>query len=268
MKMGREEESRHVLQATRQGDIEGELRAIKNAVEYELKASHNGHYTAMLFPKDKYGRQLRWRVFLTVWLQVMQELVGIGVVTVYAVDLFEDAGFSEEMAKLLAGFNNISYMFSVIFSIVTLDRYGRRGKYDFFLNTLRWFSCLTLDSDHGLGSCCHGSHSARCRCSGYVCSSHGTITASILCRGCCFHFSLHGHVRGDMAHDPMAIPNRDLPTKRACQRRCLVCCRVVNWQRYHQYDYTFSLSCYQLDNFDTSVRSLPLLHPMGDTIIS
>lgn len=58
----------------------------------------------------------------------MQELVGIGVITVYAVDLFQDAGFSEQLSKLLAGFNNLSYMFSVVFAIITLDRYGRRCK--------------------------------------------------------------------------------------------------------------------------------------------
>jgi len=57
----------------------------------------------------------------------MQELVGIGVITVYAVDLFQNAGFSMELSKLLAGFNNISYMFSVVFAVYTLDRFGRRS---------------------------------------------------------------------------------------------------------------------------------------------
>ena len=46
----------------------------------------------------------------------------------YAVDLFQDAGFGEELSKLLAGFNNLSYMFSVIFAVYTLDRFGRRCK--------------------------------------------------------------------------------------------------------------------------------------------
>ena len=50
------------------------------------------------------------------------------VITVYAVDLFQDAGFGLELSKLLAGFNNLSYMFSVIFAVITLDKYGRRGK--------------------------------------------------------------------------------------------------------------------------------------------
>ena len=127
MKVGREEESRNVLHATRNADIEAELTEIKRVVKFELETSTSNHYAAMIFPKDRYGKQLRWRVVLAVWLQIMQELTGIGVITVYAVDLFESAGFSEEMSKLLAGFNNLSYMFSVVFAVYTLDRYGRRS---------------------------------------------------------------------------------------------------------------------------------------------
>ncbi|KAI9800546.1 MAG: hypothetical protein M1825_004095 [Sarcosagium campestre] len=127
MKMGREEEARNVLKATREGDIEKELQGIKKVVKYELETSGANHYVAMIFPKDRYSKQLRWRVILAVWLQIMQELVGIGVITVYAVDLFQDAGFGLTLSKLLAGFNNISYMFSVVFAVYTLDRYGRRS---------------------------------------------------------------------------------------------------------------------------------------------
>ena len=128
MKVGREEEAQNVLTATRDGDVRHELNQIKKVVKFELETSTANHYWAMLFPKDKYSRGLRWRVFLAVWLQIMQELVGIGVITVYAVDLFQTAGFGEETSKLLAGFNNLSYMFSVIFAVYTLDRFGRRGK--------------------------------------------------------------------------------------------------------------------------------------------
>lgn len=127
MKVGREEESRNILKATRDGDVEDELKGIKKVVKFELETSTQNHYWAMIFPKDRYSRQLRWRVVLAVWLQIMQELVGIGVITVYAVDLFQDAGFSEQLSKLLAGFNNLSYMLSVIFAVITLDRYGRRS---------------------------------------------------------------------------------------------------------------------------------------------
>ena len=128
MKMGREQEARSVLRATRDGDVETELKSINKVVKFELETSTSNHYWAMIWPKDKYSRQLRWRVVLAVWLQIMQELVGIGVITVYAVDLFQNAGFGLTLSKMLAGFNNISYMFSVIFAVYTLDRFGRRCK--------------------------------------------------------------------------------------------------------------------------------------------
>lgn len=129
MKMGRYEEARDILQATRSGDIEPEAKQIEQTVQHELRVASANQYVSMIFPHDQYTRSLRWRVFLAVWLQIMQELVGIGVVTVYAVDLFSTAGFSQNLSKLLAGFNNISYMFSVFFAVVTLDRYGRRREY-------------------------------------------------------------------------------------------------------------------------------------------
>lgn len=78
MKVGREEEAQNVLKATREGDVQYELKEIKKVVKFELETSTANHYWAMLFPKDKYSRGLRWRVFLAVWLQIMQELVGIG----------------------------------------------------------------------------------------------------------------------------------------------------------------------------------------------
>ena len=154
MKMGREGEARNVLKATRDGDIEYELKSIKKVVKYELETSSSNHYAAMLFPKDKYSKQLRWRVVLAVWLQIMQELVGIGVITVYAVDLFENAGFGSTLSKLLAGFNNISYMFSVIFAVITLDRYGRRCKSPPAIDIR--FHILNSSSNHGLGYGWHG----------------------------------------------------------------------------------------------------------------
>ncbi|KAI4270913.1 MAG: hypothetical protein L6R35_006579, partial [Caloplaca aegaea] len=123
MKMGREQEARNVLQATREHDVEYELKGIKKVVKYESETSGANHYAAMLFPKDTYSRQLRWRAFLDFWLQIMQELVGIGFITVYGIDLFQDAGFlALQPVNFLAGFNNISYMFSVIFAVITLDR--------------------------------------------------------------------------------------------------------------------------------------------------
>lgn len=37
------------------------------------------------------------------------------------------SGYSLEQAKLFAGYNDISYMFCVLFAVFTLDRCGRRS---------------------------------------------------------------------------------------------------------------------------------------------
>ncbi|KAH7907577.1 hypothetical protein BJ138DRAFT_1116570 [Hygrophoropsis aurantiaca] len=50
------------------------------------------------------------------------------------IDLIQGAGFSQSELKLLAGFNNISYMFCVLFAVFTLDRFGRRST---MTNTLK-----------------------------------------------------------------------------------------------------------------------------------
>lgn len=55
MKMGREEEARSVLKATREGDVERELKGIKKVVKFELETSTSNHYWAMVWPKDKYA---------------------------------------------------------------------------------------------------------------------------------------------------------------------------------------------------------------------
>jgi len=52
MKVGREQEARHVLQATRDGDVEFELKGIKKIVKFELDSSTANHYYSMIFPKD------------------------------------------------------------------------------------------------------------------------------------------------------------------------------------------------------------------------
>ena len=78
----------------------------------------------MLFKPDP--QNIRRRTWLTIGLQIMQELVGIGVVTVYAPTVFAQAGYSAQKSDLLSGINNLCYLFSVLIAVFTLDRFGRR----------------------------------------------------------------------------------------------------------------------------------------------
>lgn len=211
MKMGRHDEARDILQSTRSDSsgVEAETQQIIQNVQHEMKVASANQYTAMIFPRDKYTRGLRWRVFLAVWLQIMQELVGIGVITVYAVDLFATAGFSKTLSKLLSGFNNISYMFSVFFAVITLDRYGRRRKpsHSYLIP-----HALTLANtgyrNNGLGRRDDGADASRRRDTRHVRARTRPQPEEIRRWRGRNDLLLHGNVRRDLANHAMAIPNR------------------------------------------------------------
>ena len=78
----------------------------------------------MLFKSDP--QNIRRRTWLAIGLQIMQELVGIGVVTVYAPTVFAQAGYTAQKSDLLSGINDICYLVSVLIAVFTLDKYGRR----------------------------------------------------------------------------------------------------------------------------------------------
>lgn len=89
MKVGREDEARYILGRLR-GDsnsediirADSEFRDILNIAELEQSISHNHSYWAMLFGYKSGKLHLGRRVQLVIWLQIMQEWVGIAGVTV------------------------------------------------------------------------------------------------------------------------------------------------------------------------------------------
>lgn len=130
-RMGDEAEARHILarlrtEAGNEQDpgVNSELDKILEVVQLERQNAAGNHYGVMMRNTDRYkiGRRVR----LVVWLQIMQELVGIGVVTVYAPTVFLQAGFSSYLSDLLSGINDLSYAASVLIAVFTLDRVGRR----------------------------------------------------------------------------------------------------------------------------------------------
>jgi len=75
------------------------------------------------------------RVQLVIWLQIMQEWVGIAGVTVYAPTIFRIAGFNSMKSNWISGLNNVFYMFATLVGVFTIDRIGRR-------KTLYWGSIV------------------------------------------------------------------------------------------------------------------------------
>ncbi|KAI7846924.1 general substrate transporter [Circinella umbellata] len=130
VKKGRTEEALHILGALRGNgnvghpDVIREYEEIKETLLLEEKQGGEPNYWDMLFKYDEFN--IPRRVHLSIWLQIIQELTGIGVITVYAPESFSNAGFSERTSQLLSGCNNISYMLSTLIAVFTLDKWGRR----------------------------------------------------------------------------------------------------------------------------------------------
>ncbi|KAG8683802.1 hypothetical protein FRC08_014071 [Ceratobasidium sp. 394] len=83
-------------------------------------------YMGMLLGRGRKGSHVARRVQLVIWLQIVQEWVGIAAVTVYAPRIFSGAGYTQNKSNLLAGVNNITYMLSTLVAVYTLDKIGRR----------------------------------------------------------------------------------------------------------------------------------------------
>ncbi|ORY95959.1 general substrate transporter [Syncephalastrum racemosum] len=130
LKRGREEEAMFILAALRGGgdlnhpDVIRERDEIMETLKIEEAEGGEPSYWAMLFKYDEFN--IPRRVHLSIWLQIIQELTGIGVITVYAPECFAGAGFSEKVSQLLSGINDICYMLSTLVAVFTLDRWGRR----------------------------------------------------------------------------------------------------------------------------------------------
>ncbi|KAI8884926.1 general substrate transporter [Backusella circina FSU 941] len=129
LKKGRNEEGLDILAALRGNgdpshpDVVREYNDILTTIKEEEKEGEPG-YISMLFKYDKLN--IPRRVHLSVWLQIIQELTGIGVITVYAPQVFASAGFSTSTSQLLSGVNNVTYMIGTLLPVFTLDRWGRR----------------------------------------------------------------------------------------------------------------------------------------------
>ncbi|KAI9809717.1 MAG: hypothetical protein M1825_000150 [Sarcosagium campestre] len=147
VKVGREEEARYILGRLRgEGDdglAEAEFNDIRNVAALEKKAGKINSYFHMFWdamPRAIGGSSsgslhIGRRVQLVIWLQILQEWIGIAGVTIYANDIFSQAGYSTFKARWLAGVNDIFYMFSTLIAVFTLDRLGRR-------KTLFWGSVV------------------------------------------------------------------------------------------------------------------------------
>ncbi|OBZ74782.1 Sugar transporter STL1 [Grifola frondosa] len=133
VKMGRDQEAREILGRLRSDD--GNIEASAAVAEYDdivaanvLEKEHAGRnsYFSMFFGRNDGGFHIARRVQLSIWLQIIQEWVGIAAITVYAPTIFSEAGYGARKSQWLSGLNDITYMISTLLAVVTIDRLGRR----------------------------------------------------------------------------------------------------------------------------------------------
>jgi hypothetical protein len=132
VKAGRDEEAQYILRRLRgsMGDdlvrANIEYQEIRNVIGKESQESSKTSYMHMFFGIGSGDLHTGRRVQLVIWLQILQEWVGIAGVTVYAPTIFRVAGFDSQKSQWISGLNNIFYAFATLVCVFTLDRIGRR----------------------------------------------------------------------------------------------------------------------------------------------
>ena len=113
VKVGREEEALFILQRLRgseEGWAEAEFEDIQNIVKLEKDNSQHQSYFSMLFGIKQGKLHTARRVQLVIWLQIIQEWIGIAGITIYGPEIFTLAGISAADRQWVSGLNDITYM--------------------------------------------------------------------------------------------------------------------------------------------------------------
>ncbi|KAI1787416.1 general substrate transporter [Ganoderma leucocontextum] len=133
IKMGRLDEAREILgrlrsdsETTEAPQAQREYEDIVANVALEKEHAERNSYISMFFGLHDNGLHVARRVQLSIWLQIVQEWVGIAAITVYAPTIFAEAGYGARKAQWLSGLNDITYMLSTLLAVATIDRLGRR----------------------------------------------------------------------------------------------------------------------------------------------
>ncbi|KAK5678785.1 hypothetical protein LTR17_027631 [Elasticomyces elasticus] len=113
VKVGRNEEARFILGRLRgedDGIADAEYHDIKNSVKLEQDSSQSTSYFAMFFGIKQGKLHTTPRVQLVIWLQILQERIGIAGITIYGPEIFTIAGIAAKDQQWVSGLNNITYM--------------------------------------------------------------------------------------------------------------------------------------------------------------
>jgi MFS family permease len=124
-KVGRDDEARYILGRLRgeeDGVAQSEFEEVQAAVSVEKDLAAQQSYVRMFFGIGDKKLHVARRVQLVIWLQIIQEWVGIAGVTVYAPTIFRIAGIGNKDSQWISGLNNVTYMVSIRFNSKAMDR--------------------------------------------------------------------------------------------------------------------------------------------------
>lgn len=125
VKVGREEEARFILGRLRGNEgeegeaAEAELQDIISIKNLEDNTSEQQSYFHMFFGIGSGKLHTGRRVQLVIWLQILQEWIGIAGITIYGPQIFTIAGIGASDRLWVSGINNITYMVGTIPVLIT-----------------------------------------------------------------------------------------------------------------------------------------------------
>ncbi|KAJ3860424.1 general substrate transporter [Lentinula novae-zelandiae] len=138
-KIGRVEDARKILHRLRSTDdndnssdeklhhvADQELNDILQVISLEKKHAKMNNYWNMFWGIGSGDLHIARRVQLSIWLQIVQEWVGIAAITVYAPTIFAEAGYGARKAQWLSGLNDVTYMIATLWNVLLIDKWGRR----------------------------------------------------------------------------------------------------------------------------------------------
>ncbi|KAL9001859.1 MAG: hypothetical protein Q9188_005178 [Gyalolechia gomerana] len=141
-KVGREDESRYILERLREedsvestGKAEAEFQDVRKVIKLERKNAKSQKYFYMFFGYQSRKIHIGRRVQLVILLRIMQEWIGIAGITICSPTIFGIAGLDHDTVGWVAGLNQITYNLSTLVCVCTSDGIGHRS-------TLYWGSVV------------------------------------------------------------------------------------------------------------------------------
>lgn len=111
-----EDEARYLLERLRgEGSNEAlsEFQNVCALAKLDREEPKQASYWSMLTGIGTGKAHTARRVQLVVWLQILQEWIGIAGITIYGPEIFTIAGISSKDRQWVSGLNNITYMVSL-----------------------------------------------------------------------------------------------------------------------------------------------------------